>query len=42
MIEEVIAQKITSLQRCIVRAREELATAGADFGSTFPLKTRQS
>ena len=31
----VIAQKITSLQRCIVRAREELATAGADFGNNF-------
>jgi uncharacterized protein YutE (UPF0331/DUF86 family) len=35
MIEEVIAQKIASLQRCIVRAREELSTAGASFNTNF-------
>jgi uncharacterized protein YutE (UPF0331/DUF86 family) len=30
---EVLAQKITSLQRCVARAREELERAGAAFAS---------
>jgi uncharacterized protein YutE (UPF0331/DUF86 family) len=35
MTIEVIAQKIASLQRCVVRAREEFARAGADFRTNF-------
>ena len=30
-MNEVVAQKVTSLQRCIARAREELTRAGAAF-----------
>lgn len=32
-MSEVIAQKITSLQRCVSRAREELARAGDAFAT---------
>jgi uncharacterized protein YutE (UPF0331/DUF86 family) len=34
-MNEVAAQKIASLQRCISRAREELANAGAAFASNY-------
>lgn len=35
MIEEVVAQKVTSLQRCVARARESLAEAGASFRTDY-------
>lgn len=35
MIEEVLAQKITSLQRCVARAREELSRAGSEFRANY-------
>lgn len=35
MIEEVVAQKITSVQRCIARARDSLAQAGASFRTDY-------
>ena len=35
MKQEVLAQKITSIQRCVARAREELSRAGADFRSQY-------
>ncbi len=38
MIEEVVAQKVTSVQRCVARARELLADAGAGFRTDY---TRQ-
>ncbi len=34
-MNEVAAQKITSLQRCIARAREELTRAGAAFATSY-------
>lgn len=34
-MSEVTPQKITSLQRCVARAREELASAGAGFATNF-------
>jgi uncharacterized protein YutE (UPF0331/DUF86 family) len=34
-MNEVAAQKIVSLQRCVARAREELADAGASFATNF-------
>ena len=38
MIEEVVAQKVTSVQRCAARARESLAEAGESFRADY---TRQ-
>jgi uncharacterized protein YutE (UPF0331/DUF86 family) len=38
MMEEVLAQKITSLQRCVARAREALEAAGAGFETNFNLQ----
>jgi uncharacterized protein YutE (UPF0331/DUF86 family) len=35
---EVIAQKVTSLQRCIARAREALAAAGTQFPTDYNLQ----
>jgi len=35
MSEEVLAQKISSVQRCVVRAREELGKAGTEFRHNF-------
>lgn len=35
---EVIAQKITSLQRCIARSREALAAAGTEFRTNYNLQ----
>ncbi|MEW6270502.1 MAG: DUF86 domain-containing protein [Thermodesulfobacteriota bacterium] len=32
---EVAARKIASLQRCVARARQELASAGATFATSF-------
>jgi uncharacterized protein YutE (UPF0331/DUF86 family) len=37
-IEEVLVQKITSLQRCADRARELRARAGADFAGSYDLQ----
>ncbi|MGH8289046.1 MAG: type VII toxin-antitoxin system HepT family RNase toxin [Steroidobacteraceae bacterium] len=37
-MNEVLAQKITSLQRCIARAREARAEAGADFRASYNLQ----
>lgn len=38
MIEDVTAQKITSVQRCVARAREALAAAGSAFGTNHNLQ----
>jgi len=35
---EVIAQKVTSLQRCVARAREALGAAGAEFRTNYNLQ----
>ncbi len=37
-MNEVLAQKITSLQRCVARAREARAEAGADFPARYNLQ----
>ncbi|MGA7538028.1 MAG: DUF86 domain-containing protein [Steroidobacteraceae bacterium] len=37
-MNEVLAQKITSLQRCVTRAREARAEAGADFRTSYNLQ----
>lgn len=37
-MNEVLAQKITSLQRCVARAREARAEAGADFRTSYNLQ----
>ena len=37
-MNEVLAQKITSLQRCVARARQAHAEAGADFRTTYNLQ----
>lgn len=37
-MNEVLAQKVTSLQRCVARAREARATAGADFRTRYNLQ----
>lgn len=37
-MNEVLAQKITSLQRCIARARAARAAAGAEFRSNYDLQ----
>ncbi len=38
MSEETIAQKITSLQRCVSQARVALATAGSEFRTNYLLQ----
>jgi uncharacterized protein YutE (UPF0331/DUF86 family) len=38
MSEETVAQKITSLQRCISQARVALSTAGSDFKTNYLLQ----
>ena len=38
MSEETVAQKITSLQRCVSQAREALSTAGPDFRTSYLLQ----
>lgn len=38
MSEETVAQKITSLQRCVSQAREALSTAGPDFRTSHLLQ----
>jgi hypothetical protein len=35
MNDEVLAQKITSIQRCVARAREELARSGKAFRTEY-------
>ena len=35
MKDEVLAQKITSIQRCVARAREELERAGENFRTQY-------
>ena len=37
-IEDVLAQKITSLQRCAARARELRARAGVEFAGSYDLQ----
>lgn len=37
-VEDVLAQKITSLQRCVARARELRARAGVDFVKSYDLQ----
>lgn len=37
-MNDVLAQKITSLQRCVARAREARAEAGADFRTNYNLQ----
>lgn len=37
-MNEVLAQKVTSLQRCVARAREARAAAGADFRTSYNLQ----
>ena len=37
-MNEVLAQKITSLQRCVARARQARADAGADFRTNYNLQ----
>ena len=37
-MNEVLAQKVTSLQRCVSRAREARADAGADFRTSYNLQ----
>jgi hypothetical protein len=34
-MNEVVAHEIVSLQRCVARAREEHASAGATFGTNL-------
>jgi uncharacterized protein YutE (UPF0331/DUF86 family) len=38
LIEDVAAQKITSVQRCVARAREALADAGTEFRTNHNLQ----
>ena len=38
MSEETVAQKITSLQRCVSQARVALSTAGPDFKTNYLLQ----
>jgi uncharacterized protein YutE (UPF0331/DUF86 family) len=38
MSEETVAQKITSLQRCVAQARVALSTAGSDFKTNYLLQ----
>jgi len=38
VIEDVTAQKIASVQRCVVRARQVLADAGAEFRTNHNLQ----
>jgi uncharacterized protein YutE (UPF0331/DUF86 family) len=38
VIEDVTAQKITSVQRCVARAREALAAAGTEFRTNHNLQ----
>lgn len=37
-MSEVLAQKVTSLQRCVARARQARAEAGADFRTSYNLQ----
>ena len=37
-MNEVLAQKVTSLQRCVARAREARAEAGANFPTSYNLQ----
>jgi uncharacterized protein YutE (UPF0331/DUF86 family) len=37
-MSEILAQKITSLQRCVARAREARAEAGANFRTSYNLQ----
>jgi uncharacterized protein YutE (UPF0331/DUF86 family) len=37
-MNEVLAQKVTSLQRCVARARQARADAGADFRTSYNLQ----
>lgn len=37
-VEDVLAQKITSLQRCAARARELRARAGVEFARSYDLQ----
>lgn len=37
-MNEVLVQKVTSLQRCVARAREARAEAGADFRTSYNLQ----
>lgn len=37
-MNEVLAQKVTSLQRCVARAREARAEAGANFRTSYNLQ----
>lgn len=37
-MNEILAQKITSLQRCVARARQARAEAGADFRTSYNLQ----
>lgn len=37
-MNEVLAQKVTSLQRCVTRAREARAEAGANFRTSYNLQ----
>lgn len=37
-MNEVLAQKITSLQRCVARARQARADAGTDFRTNYNLQ----
>lgn len=37
-MSEVLAQKVTSLQRCVARAREARAAAGAEFRTSYNLQ----
>jgi len=37
-MNEVLAQKVTSLQRCVARARAARAEAGADFRTSYNLQ----
>lgn len=37
-MSEVLAQKVTSLQRCVARARAARAEAGADFRTSYNLQ----
>jgi hypothetical protein len=38
MSEETVAQKITSLQRCVSQARVASSTAGSDFKTNYLLQ----
>ena len=37
-MNEVLAQKVASLQRCVTRAREARSEAGADFRTSYNLQ----